>query len=85
MKTLYWIVLCIALVGCQKATEEATPDPRDGKGQAGTPSAKAIGESEVRSLLSELVNAQLAGKTFADAGKQTHPVSKDRTNALARC
>ena len=68
------MLICVALVGCRKSTQEPGPDSPEGKPEAQP--GKAVGESELRSLISEFVNAQLEGKTYVDAAKQTHPYPK---------
>jgi len=74
MRTIYMILLCIALAGCQKSTQEPVSDAPERESKA--LSAKTIGEPEARSLISDFVNAQLVGKTFVDAGNQTHRYPK---------
>ena len=71
MKSIYFALLCIALVGCQKPNQESIANQQSDSNREAK-ATKAIGEAEARSAISQFVNAQLEGKTFVDAGKQTH-------------
>ena len=71
MKSICFALLCIALVGCQKSNQEVIADQQS-ESRSEPKVTKAIGEAEARSAISQFVNAQLEGKTFVDAGKQTH-------------
>ena len=75
MKSICVTLLCIALVGCQKSNQEVITDQQS-EIRSEAKATKAIGEAEARSAISQFVNAQLEGKTFVDAGKQTHPYPK---------
>lgn len=71
MKSICFALLCIALVGCQKSNQEVTADQQP-ESSTEVRVSKALGEAEARSAISQFVNAQLEGKTFVDAGKQSH-------------
>ncbi len=73
MKLTCLALFCIALLGCQKSTQESVlPSPEVELEAQGT---KTIGEAEARSAITRFVNEQLKGKTYV-AGKQAYPYPK---------